>query len=70
MAKEPWWKATRTKKQARNAGILWSVGAIAMWAIVLGTGASGWWQLLLAAVWTVSAVSYLATWRLWRPEWD
>ncbi len=70
MAKGPWWKATRTQKQARNGGIIWALSAVLLWVLIVVTGAAGWWQILLAASATVSAVLYLATWRLWRLEWS
>ncbi len=70
MAKAPRWKATRTKKQSIGLGIVWAVLAIVTWLLVALPSDAGWWSYVLGVIFTVQAVFYLNSWRLWRPEWD
>jgi hypothetical protein len=69
MAKGPWWKATKTRTQARNGGLLWGVLTLVWW-VTVSRHPDQWWAWLAAVASTYLAVSYIASWCLWRPEWD
>ncbi len=70
MAKAPGGRQRVLRSKRATAGIIWALSAVLLWVLIVVTGAAGWWQILLAASATVSAVLYLATWRLWRLEWS
>jgi len=67
--RRPWWKASRTRTQARNGGIVWLVLAVIWWASVL-VGTGGWWGWPAALAATGMSILNLVTWRRWRSDRD
>ncbi|GAB3457758.1 hypothetical protein AB1207_17145 [Kineococcus endophyticus] len=64
MARQPWWRATKTLEQSKRSGLLYAVVAALSWGVVLTDGSPLAW--LAAVAFTAGAVYFLAAWRVRR----
>ncbi|GAA0242881.1 hypothetical protein [Cryptosporangium japonicum] len=58
------WKATPSKRQSRNLGLVYALLAVATWVLIL-LGEPAWWWFVLAVLWSVLSAFYLNSWRRW-----
>jgi hypothetical protein len=64
VARQPWWRATKTLEQSRRSGLLYALVAVLSWGVVLTDGSPLAW--LAAVVFTAGAAYFLAAWRVRR----
>lgn len=64
MARQPWWRATRTLEQSRRSGLLYAVLAVLAWGVVLTDASPLAW--LAAIAFSAGAGYFLAAWRVRR----
>ena len=58
MARQPWWRATKTLEQSRRSGLLYAVLAALAWGVVVtDAGPLAW---LAAVAFSAGAVYFLA----------
>ena len=64
MARQPWWRATKTLEQSKRSGLLYAAMAVLAW--VVGQGETSPFVWLVRVVFTVVAVYFLAAWYVRR----
>lgn len=61
MSKKPWWYTTKTRKQSLVLGLMWSLLAIAQWAL-FDYRDTATWRLLLPIGFSVLGLGYITSW--------
>ncbi len=64
VARQPWWRATKTLEQSKRSGILYAVAAALAWTVGHGDGSAFTW--LLKITFTLVALYFLAAWYVRR----
>ncbi|NAZ87110.1 hypothetical protein [Kineococcus indalonis] len=64
MARQPWWRATRTLEQSKRSGLLYAALAVLAWTLAHDDTTPFTW--LLKITFTVVALYFLAAWYVRR----